>query len=30
MSHISKIETKIKDIKYLRKALKSLGMGYVE
>ncbi len=30
MSHISKIETKIKDLKYLKKALKVLGMKYVE
>lgn len=30
MSHISKIETKIKDLKYLKKALESLGMGFVE
>ncbi|MEE0998383.1 MAG: DUF1257 domain-containing protein [Treponemataceae bacterium] len=30
MSHISKIETKIKNIQYLIKALKSLSLEYVE
>ena len=30
MSHISKIDTKIKDLSYLKKALESLEMKYVE
>ncbi len=30
MSHISKIDTKIKDLTYLKKALESLEMKYVE
>lgn len=30
MSHISKIDTKIKDLRYLKKALKSVQMGYME
>lgn len=30
MSHISKIDTKIKDLKMLKKALEVLGMGYTE
>lgn len=30
MSHISKIETKIKELNYLKKALESLSIKYVE
>ncbi len=30
MSHISKIDTKIKDLKMLKKTLEVLGMGYTE
>ncbi len=30
MSHISKIDTKIKDLNMLKKALEVLGMGYTE
>lgn len=30
MSHISKIETKIKDLSHLKKALETLGIAYIE
>ena len=30
MSHISKIDTKIKELKFLKKALESIQMNYLE